>query len=69
MARHIFAGASCFLLVSVLPAVAKPPPWAPPPWANPPPHVVPAPEADVGLLSLAMVGAAAALVYWRKRKS
>jgi hypothetical protein len=68
MARHIFTGVSCFFLISVLPAVAKPPP-PPPPGPHRPPHVAPAPEADVGLLSLAMVGAAAALVYWRKRKS
>ena len=30
---------------------------------------VPAPELDVGLLSLIMVGGAAGLAYWRKRNS
>jgi hypothetical protein len=32
-------------------------------------RAVPAPEADVGLVSLVMVGAAALTIYWRKRNT
>jgi membrane protease YdiL (CAAX protease family) len=58
MIRNIFAYVACFLLLSIAPVAA-----------TPTTHPVPAPEADAGLLALAMVGGVAFLTYWRKRSS
>jgi hypothetical protein len=60
MTRNIFANAAWFFLLSIAPVVAGPPV---------PAHVAPAPETDAGLLALVMVGGAAFLTYWRKRRS
>jgi drug/metabolite transporter (DMT)-like permease len=67
MIRNIFAGAaSFFVLFLPVAAVALCLPF----FGCPPPHhVTPAPELDVGLLSLIMVGGVAGLAYWRKRNS
>ncbi len=64
MTRYLFAGASCFFLLSVVPVAAQTISTV-----SAARRVVPGPEADVGLLSLAMVAAATALIYWRKRKA
>ena len=58
MTRNIFANAACFFLLSIAPVAALPSS-----------HVVPAPEADAGLLALVMVGGVAFLTYWRKGRS
>jgi hypothetical protein len=60
MTRNIFTIAACFLLLTIAPVAAAGPV---------PSHVVPAPEADAGLLALVMVGGVAFLTYWRKRRS
>jgi len=58
MKRVLVYGAACLFALSAVPAFAL----------LVPAHAGPAPEADVGLASLVMVGAAAAFsVYWRKR--
>jgi drug/metabolite transporter (DMT)-like permease len=67
MSRNIFASAACFFVV-FLPVAAVA--LCLPLFGCPTPHhVTPAPELDVGLLSLIMVGGAAGLAYWRKRNS
>ena len=58
MKRTLVYGTACLLALSAVPA-----------FAQVLSHAVPAPEADVGLASLAMVGAAALAVCWRKRNS
>ena len=62
MVKHVWSGAAYFLLLSLAPAVAQ---------SLSSVSVirrVPAPEAGVGLLGLAMVGAAAFLTYRRRRR-
>jgi len=63
MTRNIFANVACFLLLSIAPVAAQVSSVVSLK------HKVPAPEVDAGLLALVMVGGAAFLTYWRKRRS
>jgi hypothetical protein len=63
MTRNIFAHVACFLVLSIAPVAAQVS------VVSLKKHVVPAPEADAGLLALVMVGGVALLTYWRKRRS
>jgi membrane protease YdiL (CAAX protease family) len=60
MTWNIFAKTACLLLLSIAPVAAALPVAV---------YKAPAPEADAGLLALAMVGGVAFLTYWRKRSS
>jgi len=62
MTRNIFANVTCFLL-SIAPVAAQVS------TVSAVKLKVPAPETDAGLLALAMVGGAAFLTYWRKRRT
>jgi len=68
MARTVLIGGVCLLALSVVPAFAQSPTSSAA--VHPVPvRAVPAPQADVGLVSLIMVGTAALAISWRKRNS
>jgi hypothetical protein len=64
MSRRVSVCAMCFLALCVEPVATV----AETKHHEKKDHVAPAPELDVGVLSFAMVAAAAGLTYWRKRK-
>src|SRR5208283_2556670 len=69
MARTVLMGGVCLLALSVVPAFAQTTSTAAVHAAPTPIRTAPAPKADVGLISLVMVGTAALAIYWRKRNS